>query len=71
MGPKLNGTRCLLVCADVAHLLKDNRNIMKKNQKLFSDASKEVGVEVNTEKTKYMLMFHYQNIGQIHNIKDS
>jgi hypothetical protein len=33
------------------------------------DASKEVGLEVNPEKTKYMLMSHSQKIGQKHCIK--
>jgi hypothetical protein len=27
---------------------------------ILLDASKEVGIEVNPEKTKYMLMSHYQ-----------
>jgi hypothetical protein len=30
---------------------------------------KEVGLEVNTDKTKYMLLSRHQNAGQIHNIK--
>jgi hypothetical protein len=33
------------------------------------DASKEVGLEVNTEKTKYMLLSHHQDAGQSYNIK--
>jgi hypothetical protein len=33
------------------------------------DASKEVGVDVNQEKTKYMLMSHSQKIGKKHSIK--
>jgi hypothetical protein len=33
------------------------------------DASKEVGLEVNTEKTKYILMSCRQNSGQNHDIK--
>jgi hypothetical protein len=33
------------------------------------DASKEVGLEVNTEKTKYMLLYRHQNAGQSHDIK--
>jgi hypothetical protein len=32
-------------------------------------ASKEVGLEVNTEKTKYMLLSRNQNAGQNHDIK--
>jgi hypothetical protein len=34
-----------------------------------SDASKEVGVDVNAEKTKYMLLSRHHNTGQNHNIK--
>jgi hypothetical protein len=33
------------------------------------DASKEVGLEANTEKTKYMLLSHHQDAGQNHDIK--
>jgi hypothetical protein len=33
------------------------------------DASKEVGLEANTEKTRYMLLSRYQNAGQNHDIK--
>jgi len=32
-------------------------------------ASKEIGLEVNTDKTKYMVMSRDQNAGRIHNIK--
>jgi ribosomal protein S2 len=33
------------------------------------DASKEVGLEIITEKTKYMLLSHHQNAGQSYDIK--
>jgi hypothetical protein len=33
------------------------------------DASKKVGVKVNTEKSKYTLLSHHQNAGQNHDIK--
>jgi hypothetical protein len=35
----------------------------------LTDASKEVGLEVNTEKTKYMLLSRHQNAGQNYDIK--
>ena len=33
------------------------------------DASKEFCVKVSTEESKYMFMFHQQNVGQNHDIK--
>jgi hypothetical protein len=33
------------------------------------DANKEVGVEINVEKNKYMLLSRHQNAGQYRNIK--
>jgi len=32
-------------------------------------ASKETGLEVNADKTKYMVMSQYQNAGRSHNVK--
>jgi hypothetical protein len=42
---------------------------LKKNTQTLIDASKEVGLEVNTEKTKYMLLSCHQNAGQNYDIK--
>jgi hypothetical protein len=69
VGLKLNGTHQQLVYADDVSLLGDNINIIKKNTQTIIDSSKEVGLEVNTEKTKYMLLSHHQNAGQNHDIK--
>jgi len=41
---------------------------IKKNTETLSEAGKEVGLEVNTEKTKYMFVSHKQNVGQNHNL---
>jgi hypothetical protein len=35
----------------------------------LTDASKKFGLEVNTGKSKYMLLSHRQNAGQNHDIK--
>jgi hypothetical protein len=51
----LNGTHQLLAYADDVNLLGDNIDTIKKNTETVIDASKEVGLEINVEKTKYML----------------
>jgi hypothetical protein len=51
------------------NLLCDNIDTINKNTDTFIDTSKEVGLEVNTEKTKYMLLSCHQNAGQNYNIK--
>jgi hypothetical protein len=42
--------------------------VVKKNTKNLIDASKGVGLEVNTEKTKYVLLPSHQNAGQNYDI---
>jgi hypothetical protein len=59
----------MLVYADDVNLLSDNIDTVNKNTQTLVDASKEVGLEVNTEKTKYMLLSHHQNSRQNHDIK--
>jgi hypothetical protein len=69
VGQKLNGIHQQLVCVDDVNLLEDNTNTMKKHVEALIDTNKEVCLEVNTEKTKYMLLSHHQNAGQNHSIK--
>jgi hypothetical protein len=59
VGLKLNGTHQLLAYADGVNLLEDNIDTIKKNTETLIDASKEVGLEMNKEKTKYMLLSHH------------
>jgi hypothetical protein len=68
VGLKLNGTHELLVYADDVNLLGNNTDTTKKNTETLIDASKEVGLEANAEKTKYTLLSHHQNAGQSHDI---
>jgi hypothetical protein len=53
---ELNGTHQLLDYADYVNLLGDSVDTIKKNRQTLIYASKEGGLEVNTEKTKYMLL---------------
>jgi hypothetical protein len=69
VGLKLNGTRQLLAYADNVNLLGDNIDTVKKNTETLIDASKAVGLEIKIEKTKYMLLFRHQNVGQNRDIK--
>jgi hypothetical protein len=66
---KLNWTHQLLAYADDVNLLEYNIDTVNKNTKTLIDANKEVGREVNIEKTKYILVSHYQNGDKNRDIK--
>ena len=68
-GLKLNGTHQLLVYADGVNILGGSVDTVKKNAEALVAATKEIGLEVNAHKTKYMTVSRDQNAGQIHSIK--
>jgi hypothetical protein len=69
VGLKLSGTHHLLAQADDVNLLGDNINTIKKSTETLIDASKEVDLEINVGKTKYMVMSHHQYARQNRDIK--
>ena len=66
---KLNGAHKLLVYADVINTLGGSVHTVKKNTEASVVATKQNGLEVNAEETKYMMMCGDQNACQIHNTK--
>jgi hypothetical protein len=66
---KLNRIQQLLAYTDYVNIMGENIGTTQKNTKALLDASKDVGLEVNPEKTKYMLMSCSQKIGQKDSIK--
>ena len=55
-GLKLNGTHQLLAYADDVNILGGSVHTVKENAEALVVATKEIGLEVNVDKTKYMIM---------------
>ena len=68
-GLKFNGTHQLLAYADDVKILGGSVHTIKKNAEALVAATKEIGLEVNADKTKYMTVSRDQNAGRIHSMK--
>jgi len=67
---KLNGTHQLLVYAGNVNILGGSVHTVKENTEALIVASKEIGLDVNADKTKYVVMSRDQNAGRSHNMID-
>jgi hypothetical protein len=62
-GMKLNGIHQLLVHANDVNILGGSKYTLKENTEALVVVSKEIGQEMNADKTKYMIMSRDQNVG--------
>ena len=62
-GLKLNGTYKLLFYPGDVNIFGGSVHTVKENPETLVVASKEIGLEVNVDKTKYMVMSRDQNAG--------
>ena len=57
-----------MVYADDVNILGGSIHTVKENAEALVVASKQTGLEVNAEKTKYTVMSRDQNAGRSHNM---
>ena len=58
---KFNGTHQLLVCTGDVNIVGGRVRTIKENAEAFVVAKKEFRLEINVDKTKYMVMSQDQN----------
>jgi len=66
---KLNGTHQLLAYTDDVNILGGSIHTLKENAEALVAATRETGLEVSADKTKYMVMSQEQNAGRIHSVR--
>jgi coproporphyrinogen III oxidase-like Fe-S oxidoreductase len=69
MSPGQRGGSPTVVNISFLDRMGDNINTINKITETLIDASKEIGIEINVEEIKYMLVSREQNAGQNRYIK--
>jgi hypothetical protein len=70
-GLKLNGTHQILVYAGDVNILGGSVHTVNEKAQALIVVSKETGLEVNADKTKYMVMSRDQDARRSHNMIDN
>ena len=68
-GLKLNGTLQLLVYVDNVNILGESIDTIKENAEALIAATKKNGLEINADKSKYMVISGDQNAERSHKVK--
>jgi sorting nexin-29 len=68
-GLKLKGTLQLLAYADDVNILGGSIHTVKENAETLVAATRESGLEISADKTKYMVMSRDQNAGRNHSVR--
>ena len=66
---KLKGTHQLLAYADDVNILGGSIYTLKENAETLVATTREIGLEVNADKTKYMVMSRDQNAGRNYSVR--
>ena len=68
-GLTLNGTHQLLAYADDVNILGESIHTLKENHKALVAATREIGLEIKEDKTKYMVTSRDQNTGRNQSVR--
>ena len=66
---KLNGTHQLLAYSDVINMLGGSIHNLQENAEALVAATRVIGLEVNADKTKYMVVSQDKNAGRIQSVR--
>jgi sorting nexin-29 len=69
VGLELNGTHQLLVYADDVYLLGDSIDAIREKAETLVEASGDVGLEINGEKSTCVIMYRHRSSGENQNLR--